>query len=138
VNLSRWSVGVGVAGALLVSVVGSCASAHPDFEQTFNSEYVGLEHALSPSHDAWMHLLATRYGCDTLPIRQAVRGDQDLLIGLSPCDIAGRNPPEAVRAWKTPQGLREEWRFGAGSRRTSVYLEGPREKELKTTFVQWS
>jgi hypothetical protein len=133
----RWPPGLLGPAALLIALAGACATVHPDFEQTFNSEYQGGEHDMSPSHDAWMRLLKTRYGCDTIPLRQAIRGEQDYLIGLSPRDIASKSPG-GVRAWKTPQGIREEWRFGSGARRTSVYLEGPSEKELRTTFVQWS
>lgn len=122
-----------LCGLLLVG----CATARPDFEHKFLSEYLGVENVDSPSHAEWMRFVATRYGCDTMPLRQGVRSYSEMAVGLPPCDIASRNPPEVIRGWKTPPGLREEWRFGAGARRTSVYFEGPSEKALLVTFIQW-
>jgi hypothetical protein len=136
-NGSRWTASIGVMCAFLVSIAGGCATAQPDFERYFHGEGMGLENPDSPSHRDWMQLAAARYGCDTMAIRVGVRTVNDFAVGLPPCDIASRNPPEVIRAYKTAQGLREEWRFGAGARRTSVYFEGPNEKSLLSTFVKW-
>jgi hypothetical protein len=125
------------AAALLALVAGGCATAHPDFEQYFNSEGTGLENAISPSHGEWMQLAATRYGCDTMAIRDGVRSVNDFAVGLPPCDIASRNPPGVIRAFKTANGIREEWRFGEGTRRTTVFFEGKDPKGLQSTFIRW-
>lgn len=134
---SRQSARMAVTGAFLVLVAGGCATAHPDFERYFQAEGMGLENPDSPSHREWMQLAATRYGCDTMAIRTGVRTVDDYAVGLQPCEIASRNPPEVIRAFKTAQGVREEWRFGSGARRTSVYFEGPDEKSLRSTFIKW-
>ncbi len=133
----KTSAGIALGGALLCAAAGGCATVRPDFERYFNAEGMGVENPDSPSHRDWMQLAATRYGCDTMALRVGVRTVNDFAVGLPPCAIASRNPPEVIRAFKTPQGLREEWRFGAGARSTSVYFEGPNEKALLSTFIKW-
>jgi hypothetical protein len=125
------------ASALLLAAAWGCATTHPDFERYFHSEGMGVENADSPSHRDWMELAATRYGCDTMALRTGVRTVDDFAVGLPPCEIASRNPPEVIRAYKTANGLREEWRFGSGARTTSVYFEGPNAKSLMSTFIKW-
>jgi hypothetical protein len=136
-NTFEFATGLAITGASLLLVGGSCATVRPDFEKTFISENTGLEYQDAPSHAEWMRFVATRYGCDTMAIRTGVRSFSEMGTGAPPCDIASRNPPEVVRAWKTPRGLREEWRFGSGGRRMSVYFEGPSERALISNFIQW-
>lgn len=124
--------------ALCGLLLAGCATVHPDFEQYFNAEYQGAEHYNeSPSHGPWMRLAATRYGCDTMAIRTGVRSYSEMAVGLPPCDIASAIPPGAIRAYKTANGIREEWRFGSGARTTIVHFEGPNPRGLLVTFVQW-
>ena len=120
-----------------VALLVACATVHPDFEKYF-SEYRGLEYGTdSPSHGEWMQLVATRYGCDTMPLRTAVRSYGNIAVGVPPCDIASAIPPGVIRAYKTPTGTREEWRFGSGSNTYVVNFEGTTTRTLKSTFVQW-
>jgi len=124
-------------GASCLALVG-CATAQPDFEQYFNARYEGAEfNNQSPDHDKWMGLLVTRYGCDTMPLRTATRGGTEMATGVLPCDIASAIPPGEIRAFQKPDGLHEEWRFGAGSNKYIVYFEGPSPKTMRSTFVQW-
>jgi hypothetical protein len=125
---------IGLGGLLL----SGCATVRPDFEQSFNAEYQGLEYSNeSPSHDRWMRLAATRYGCDTAAISKGVRRWDDIRVGLPPCEIASAIPPREILAFKTATGIREEWRFGSGSRTLLVRLEGPDPRGLQVSFVQW-
>ncbi len=130
----RLLTSIAIPGLLLAA----CATVRPDFEQYFNAEYTGAEnYNQSPSHGPWMRLAATRYGCDTMAIRQGVRGYSEMAIGLPPCDIASAIPPGVIRAYKTETGIREEWRFGSGSRTMIVRFEGSSPKTLISSFVQW-
>ncbi len=124
--------------AVACLVLAGCATVRPEFEQYFEAEYQGAENYLqSPSHDAWMKLAATRYGCDTMVIRQGVRSFSEMAVGLPPCDIASAIPPSVIRAYKTQTGIREEWRFGTSARRTVVYFEGVNNRALAVSFIQW-
>jgi len=130
---------VGRAGALCALLAAGCATAHPDFEQTFRGG--------RPDRDAWMRLLSTRYGCDTavllvnMPQRSEGVGLPSLTrtpapgiaLGMTACTIASLIAPEVVDAWVTRDGIREEWKYrtNAGAL-TSVYLEG---HELQTLQV---
>ncbi|MGD0992473.1 MAG: hypothetical protein ABR998_08380 [Gemmatimonadales bacterium] len=121
-----------------VLLLAGCATVHPDFEKYFNAEYQGHEYYNdSPDHAVWMQLAATRYGCDTMPLRTAIRDQTSMPIGVPPCDIVGAIPPGEIQAFKTPTGIREEWRFGSGARTMVVNLEGTTPRTLKTTFIQW-
>ncbi len=128
-----------VAGIALVGLlVAGCATVRPDFEQYFNAEYQGAEnYGESPSHDAWMKLAATRYGCDTMTIRTGIRSFSEMAVGLPPCDIASAIPPGAIRAYKTATGIREEWRFGTSAKRTTVTFEGATPRQMLVTFISW-
>ena len=121
-----------------VLLVAGCATLRPDFEASFNTEFQGLEYSNeSPSHDPWMRLAATRYGCDTLVLSKGMRRWDDIRVGLPPCDIASAIPPREILGYKTATGIREEWRFGSGSRTLLVRLEGTDPRALVTAFVQW-
>jgi len=131
---SRLATWIGIGGVLLAG----CATAAPIFEKDFNSAYQGLEYRNdSPFHGEWMQLAATRYGCDTMPLRTAVRDTYSYRLGLPPCEIIAAIPPIELRAFKTPTGIREEWRFKTGSQTYTVVLEGVDPRSLKTSFVQW-
>jgi hypothetical protein len=122
-------------GGLLLA---GCATVHPDFQKYFNAEYQGHEYYNdSPDHAEWMQLAATRYGCDTMPIRTAIRDQTRMPVGVPPCDIAGAVPPGEIRAFKTPKGMREEWHYGSGARTMVVNFEGTTTRTLVTTFIQW-
>ncbi len=126
----------------ILTVAAACATGpRPDFEQYFNAEYSGAEYAgsqtVSPDHAQWMSLLATRYGCDSTKIRYTTRSYTEYAVGLAPCDIASEIPPSAIRAWKTAKGLKEEWRMGTTTRRTTLTFEGPSERGLLVTFINW-
>ncbi len=130
----RLAIGIACCGLL----AAGCATLRPDFEQYFNAEYTGAEnYNQSPSHGPWMQLAATRYGCDTMAIRTGVRGYSEIAVGLPPCDIASAIPPGVIRAYKAEAGIREEWRFGSGSRTMIVRFEGSSPRALVSTFVQW-
>jgi hypothetical protein len=132
--MGRLTTWIGMSGLLLVG----CTTVHPDFEKHFNAEFQGLEYSnSSPDHGEWMKLAATRYGCDTMPIRTAVRDKTRMPIGVPPCDIAAAIPPGSIQAFKTSTGIREEWRFGSGSRTMVVSFEGTTPRTLVTTFVNW-
>jgi hypothetical protein len=129
---ARWLVLWGLA-------LMGCVSARPVFEQRFNPSF--------HSHDQWMSLLTTRYGCDTVllnagtPTAQqpragvsglARRSRQSIAVGMRPCVLAGVVAPETVRAWPNPDGLREEWVFRSGSGPVMVvYLQGIDEQDLR-------
>jgi hypothetical protein len=128
-SLTTW---IGMSGLL----VAGCATMHPDFEQDFNTEYVGIEYQNeSPSHDVWMKLAASRYGCDTLAIRRTVRGWTDMGVGATPCEIAAGIPPGSIRGFKTEKGYREEWHYGSGARTMTIHFEGATTRTLVSTFV---
>jgi hypothetical protein len=131
----RWlTVSIGACCLLLAG----CATAHPYFEQYFNASYEGAEYYNeSPDHGKWMVLLATRYGCDTMPLRTAARGTTEMATGVPPCDIASAVPPGVIRAFNKPDGIYEEWRFGSGAQTMVVHFEGANPKALRSTFVQW-
>jgi hypothetical protein len=126
---------VGHALTLCALLLAGCATAHPNFEQTFRGG--------RPSHDQWMSLLMTRYGCDTalvvaaMPERWNGVGLPPLVrerarpmeLGMTACDLASVIAPEVVDAWVSPDGIREEWKYRQQTRRgegdlVSVYLEG--------------
>jgi hypothetical protein len=140
-----WRAERAVAGALLLSVAGACATARPDFERRFETAAV-----TGRPHDAWMVLLGTRYGCDTVLVKANAPSWPPLVglpelspgepgrrvqSGMSPCDLASLVTPEVVRAWHTPPGWREEWvyRASGGAPLSSVFLDGVSERELKVT-----
>jgi len=132
---SRWTTRKAVVGGIALSafLVAGCATVRPDFERRF--------HEGRSSHDLWMSLLATRYGCDTagvvaatprrgprvsppnLPPPTPKRGprigvpnvpaapDPWIQVGMSACDAASLVSPEAVDAWVGPEGIHEEWKF---------------------------
>jgi hypothetical protein len=130
-RLTTW---IGMSGLLLAG----CATVPPDFEQHFDAGYSGAEYYnQSPSHAAWMRLAATRYGCDTMPIRTTPRSLTDIYVGVSPCRIAGAVPPSVIRAFKTPTGIREEWSFGSGAQTMIVHFEGTTAHTLVSTFIHW-
>ena len=127
------------AGCLLLA---GCATAHPDFEQRFETAAV-----TGRPHDAWMALLDVRYGCDTVIVkanapswpprvglRDLTRGVPRLTLqsGIGACDLASLITPEVVRAWYTPPGLREEWSYRSDKGQlATVFLEGPSQRELR-------
>jgi hypothetical protein len=124
-----------VLGALFVA---GCASARPDFERRF--------HEGAASHDLWMSVLTTRYGCDTVAVianrtrREPGVGlpslsrapQQAIQLGMPACTLASLVDPEVVAAWTGPEGVREEWKYReAHGPLISVYLEGPQERALR-------
>ncbi len=133
---TKHSLALGLALSALLVV--ACATAHPDFQRIFR--------AGRTSHDLWMNLLLTRYGCDTAavvantPRREEGVGLPSLMreparrmqIGMGACDAASLVAPEVVAGWITPQGIREEWKYrlGAGGL-ASVYLEGREVRMLR-------
>jgi hypothetical protein len=134
----------GLAACCLL--LAGCATAHPDFEQRFETAAV-----TGPPHDAWMLALDMRYGCDTVLVKanapswpprvglpELSRGVPRLTLqtGLSACDLATLIAPEIVRAWHTPPGLREEWQYRTrGGLLSTVFLEGPTQRELRVKTV---
>lgn len=126
--------------ALCWLLLAGCATAHPDFERRLDTAA-----STGRPHDLWMQLLDMRYGCDTVFVKAHSRvrlgmvwmhgsaTDPALGVGMTPCDLASAIRPEIVRAWHTPPGLREEWlyRTYAGSPLSTVYLEGPSQRELR-------
>ncbi len=130
----------GLAACCLL--LAGCATAHPDFEQRFETAAV-----TGPPHDAWLQLIDVRYGCDTVIVkanapswpprvglRDLSRGVPRLTLqtGIAACDLASLITPEVVRAWYTPPGLREEWTYRSGKGQLStVFLEGPSQRELR-------
>jgi len=131
---TRVTMWIGMSGLFLAA----CATARPIFEQSFISEYQGMESShVSPSHNLWMRVAATRYGCDTSSISRAIRTEADYKYDAAPCDIAGSVPPREILAYKTATGIREEWRFGTGSQTVLVRFEGAQPRTLTVSFVQW-
>jgi len=143
---------VGLGLALSMLVVAGCATVRPDFERTFRGG--------RPSHDLWMRVLTSRYGCDTVavvadtrrrdprvgpspataPGRQPQVGvpslsaapERGMRVGMAACDVASQVAPEEVAAWVTPEGIREEWKFRVNwGPLTSVYLEGREPRALR-------
>jgi len=129
---------VGLGLALSMLVVAGCATVRPDFERTFRGG--------RPSHDLWMSLLTSRYGCDTvavvadMPRRWDRVGlgslshepERRMQVGMAACDVASLVAPDEVAAWVTPQGIREEWKFRVNEGPlTSVYLEGRQVQALR-------
>jgi len=131
------AVGLGVA--LLLLGGAGCATVHPNFERTF---YAGRT-----SHDLWMNLLTTRYGCDTVAIvADMPRGwnrvglapatsepGRRLQVGMDACAAASLVTPYEVAAWVDPKGIREEWRYRMHTTGplTSLYFEGQDAKALR-------
>ena len=143
---------VGLGLALSTLLVAACATIRPDFERTFRGG--------RPSHDLWMSLLTSRYGCDTVavvanmsrrdprvgpgpataPGRQPQVGvpsistapERRVRVGMAACDVASLVAPEEVAAWVTPPGIREEWKFRVDEGPlNSVYLEGREPRALR-------
>ena len=134
---------LGSLGAVALSAlfVAGCATVRPDFQRRF--------HEGRSSHDLWMSLLATRYGCDTAVVAASPRREptvglgthtgvpgREIQIGMGACDVASLVSPEVIAAWVIPRGVREEWQFrlyhGAlTGALTSVYFEGRDEKVLR-------
>jgi hypothetical protein len=124
--------------------IAGCATARPDFERRFDTSA-----ATGRAHDAWMTLLETRYGCDTVlvnahgtPARTLVwlsasGRDPNLRPGMTPCDVASLVAPEVVRGWNAERGWREEWvyRTKGGGPLSSVLLEGPGPMALRVTVT---
>jgi hypothetical protein len=120
----------------------------PTFEQSFGPS----EHSLGQ----FLHLLVTRYGCDSALVRSGMglggvtsaqeRTPNLIHEGMLVCaDLAPSGPwPMRVRAWQTTDGLREEWTY---QRRASsgipghvggtfvVYLDGPDATALRVRQV---
>ena len=96
------------------ALVAACASAHPDFEQ----EFFSTDRA---THDAWYQLLGTRYGCDTLAVRNAGRTfTGSRIVGSSVCTAAAFVTPQRVSAWRDSTGVREEWEFERATARAGT------------------
>jgi hypothetical protein len=134
----RWTRPWGLGLALSALFLAGCATARPDFERHF--------HEGAASHDLWMSVLTTRYGCDTvavianMPRRESGVGlssltrapQQSIRLGMPACTLASLVDPEVVAAWNGPEGVREEWRYReAHGPLTSVYLEGRQERALR-------
>ncbi len=134
--------------ALAVAFAAACAAARPDFEQDFFASN-------RASHDAWYRLLGTRYGCDTVIVRNTGRAYAGSQIVEAPvCTAAALVVPDRVRAWRDSSGLREDWEFKGGSLRPStisilgpsstrrtmgicvMQLVGTREETLKVASVR--
>ncbi len=130
-----------------LALTAACASARPDFEQEFFASN-------RATHDAWYRLLGTRYGCDTVVVRNAGSGYAGTQIAGTPvCTAAALVTPERIRAWRDSSGLREDWEFvggsahpqtisilGPSSSRTTLgrcvmQLVGEREERLKVNSV---
>ncbi|MGD0485014.1 MAG: hypothetical protein ABSB58_10270 [Gemmatimonadales bacterium] len=131
------------AGLVLVA---ACATARPVFEQSFGPS--------QQSMGRWLHLLSTRYGCDSIFVSTRLialltsaqdRAPSEINRDMRVCDeVAIGKWPMRVQAWQTSGGVREEWVFqrralgyGPGTAGGSfiVYLEGPDPLALCVTTV---
>jgi hypothetical protein len=137
---AAWPTNRTFASGLTLSalLVVGCATVRPDFQRTFR--------AGRSSHDLWMDLLVTRYGCDTVmvvantPRREEGVGlpsltrppQRTMQVGMGACDMASLIAPETVAGWVTPEGTREEWKFRLHNGvLASVYLEGREARMLR-------
>ena len=114
-----------------VLLAASCATGRPDFEQRFGPDAL--------SRNRWAQLLVTRYGCDTTFTRPQYGmgyeqvNPSSVRAGTLVCEISS-SFPTAVLAWRTPEGLREEWRFSSPARGSWMLLwEGPDPLHLRVT-----
>ena len=130
-RLTTW---IGMSVLLLVG----CATVHPDFEKYFNAEYQGHEYYNdSPDHAEWMQLAATRYGCDTMPLRTAIR---DQTACRSACRRATSPAPFRPARSRRSRRRRGSARSGATAPvpgRWSSSFEGTTPRTLRTSFIQW-
>ena len=111
---SSMILGVGLA------LAAACAAARPDFEQDFFASN-------RASHDAWYLLLGTRYGCDTMVVRNS-RGSVGATTPseMPVCIAAAYVTPDRIRAWRDSAGMREDWEFEGGTARPStISILGP-------------
>jgi len=141
---------LGVRIALCALLGAGCATVRPNFERTF---YAGRT-----SHDLWMGLLTTRYGCDTVAVLGNMPREWNgvglappwsspgrrLQVGMDACAAASLVTPYQVAAWVDMAGIHEEWRYQETSPSTStstsptdtgplqsLYFEGRNEKVLR-------
>ena len=142
------AVRMGMALCLLLGA--GCATARPNFQRTFRA---GRE-----SHDLWMNILTTRYGCDTVAVVADTPREWNrvglspstseprrrLQVGMDACAAASLVTPYEVAAWVGPEGIHEEWKYQAAAPSIStsanpidtgvlrsLYLEGRHERALR-------
>lgn len=142
------TVGLGLGLCMLLGA--GCATVRPNFQRTFR--------AGRTSHDLWMNLLTTRYGCDTVAVVANMPRDWNgvdlppstsepgrrLQVRMDACTAASLVIPYEVAAWVGPEGIHEEWKYQVASQSIStstnpidtgvlhsLYLEGRNEKALR-------
>ena len=128
-----------VGCTVLFAACGGARRA-PDFQQDFRG-------GSRDARDAWFHVLATRYGCDTVLVKAP--GTEGLMTDATTCASARTVMPEVVRAWSDTSGVWEEWEYfgsheGGGfgqtpwwgqSRHCKLSLRGPDARNLRVTDI---
>ena len=96
-----------------LAFAAACATARPDFEQEFFASN-------RAAHDAWYRLLGTRYGCDTVLVRNSQRLAGTSVLETPVCTAAAFVMPDRVRAWHDSGAVREDWEIRGGAARLAV------------------